>query len=392
MGKRRRRGGSEAKPDPKASRTGCHRRNPYYEKVPDFGELASRHPELRKHMQFSESGFAHLNLRSVDAQIQLAKTLLKEDFHLEWDLPEGHLCPAIPSRIDYLLWAEDIYKASMPTEVSNCVVDVGTGASCIYPLLGCRVLDQSYRFIAIDNDCQALTSASENVSRNSLQARILVREGSLLAPLGKEERVSFTVCNPPFYADPADPGMNPLRTSSGGLPQMVTSGGELEFLKSLAKESALFPNVAWFTSLVGLKRDVYPFETYLREMNADRVVRTSFQIARTRRWAVAWTFGSGGSVDLKQKSSFRATIALRWKHAESEDVLTAIEEFFQKFNYRAERSKMKISAEGIEAIVLAQGNRRFEVELKRSDSQPFTSARTLESVAEELCSDLRSRI
>ena len=51
---------------------------------------------------------------------------------------------------------------------------IGTGSSCIYPLLGCRM--NSWRFLATEVDCEAVKYAVENVERNGLSDKI---EGTL---------------------------------------------------------------------------------------------------------------------------------------------------------------------------------------------------------------------
>lgn len=47
------------------------------------------------------------------------------------------------------------------------VLDIGVGASCIYPLLGAK--KNSWNFIGTEVDQRNLTFARENVTRNGLQ-------------------------------------------------------------------------------------------------------------------------------------------------------------------------------------------------------------------------------
>ena len=56
-----------------------------------------------------------------------------------------------------------LYKAD------SCSV-TGTGASCVYPLLGAKL--NGWRFLATEIDEEAVRFASENVSRNGLSDRI----------------------------------------------------------------------------------------------------------------------------------------------------------------------------------------------------------------------------
>jgi 23S rRNA (adenine1618-N6)-methyltransferase len=63
-----------------------------------------------------------------------------------------NLCPRIPSRINYLLWL-----SINVTEPIDIVLDVGTGATLIYPLIG-RAL-YKWSFIAIEINKQSYESS-----------------------------------------------------------------------------------------------------------------------------------------------------------------------------------------------------------------------------------------
>ena len=54
-------------------------------------------------------------------------------------------------------------------KADSCSV-TGTGASCVYPLLGAKL--NGWRFLATEIDEEAVRFASENVSRNGLSDRI----------------------------------------------------------------------------------------------------------------------------------------------------------------------------------------------------------------------------
>jgi Predicted SAM-dependent methyltransferase len=46
--------------------------------------------------------------------IALNKALLDNDFGITyWDIPEGNLCPTIPSRINYLNWIQELLEVNM---------------------------------------------------------------------------------------------------------------------------------------------------------------------------------------------------------------------------------------------------------------------------------------
>lgn len=106
------------------------------------------------------------------------------------------------------------------TSSSDAVVglDIGTGASAIYPVLGTRCFPH-WRFVATDTDEASLQYASTHIvdrASNALSDRIalLHSDGGAFVPRaegckqvgGKYEaqEVHFTMCNPPFYSSAHD--------------------------------------------------------------------------------------------------------------------------------------------------------------------------------------------
>jgi 23S rRNA (adenine1618-N6)-methyltransferase len=102
--------------------------------------------------------------------MQLTKTLLEADFGLRLGLPDDRLCPPVcivrlsdggvclvplatntsqvPNRHNYILWLKDLMDTTSYKQPGRelCGLDVGTGASCIYPLLG--TAQRPWRFVA----------------------------------------------------------------------------------------------------------------------------------------------------------------------------------------------------------------------------------------------------
>lgn len=156
------------------------------------------------------------------------------------------------------------------------VVSSGTGHSCIYALLGCR-LHPTWRFTTTDVDPRAIECAEKNVTENRLDKRITCllnpdRDKLLLpvlAPLASSEqsnvrgetRYDFCMCNPPFYesweqvSDSRDlKEEEPSAVCLGTESEMVTAGGEVEFVRKLISESLLLRgNVRWFTTKLGIR-------------------------------------------------------------------------------------------------------------------------------------------
>ena len=149
-----------------------HPRN-IYRIRPNFTELAKQYPEFNENVDYDESGIAHVDYNNPKALKSLTKTLLKHDFNLEVDIPDGRLVPTLPMRLNYLLWIEDLLKSINPDYCDREIVgfDIGTGCCAIFPLLGTR-LNSNWRFIASDIDELNLKYSTLNVHNNCLEDRI----------------------------------------------------------------------------------------------------------------------------------------------------------------------------------------------------------------------------
>lgn len=98
----------------------------------------------------------------------------------------------------------------LPSSTSNYIVrglDIGTGASAVYPVLGVACFPQ-WRFFGTDIDASSLAHAKqhivehpENGSRLSDRISLLhVNPSDPYIP-SQEMAIEFTMCNPPFYTN-----------------------------------------------------------------------------------------------------------------------------------------------------------------------------------------------
>ncbi|VDB92841.1 Bgt-4205 [Blumeria graminis f. sp. tritici] len=118
--------------------------------------------------------------------MQLTKSLLKRDFGLHLSLPQDRLCPP---RVSYIVWIQGLLDSSNDscrgTNISSRHIiglDVGTGASCIYPLLG-STMRSNWQFIATEVDEKSLEFARANIELNNLESRIRLVKTDLKDPL-----------------------------------------------------------------------------------------------------------------------------------------------------------------------------------------------------------------
>jgi 23S rRNA A1618 N6-methylase RlmF len=103
--------------------------------------------------------------------------LLLHNFHLQIDLPTNHLCPPVPNRLNYLCWLSELFEfehirpnVDQAQHSSIPLLDIGVGASCIYPLLGSRMY--GWNFYGSDIDQESLVWAHQIVQMNNLQNSI----------------------------------------------------------------------------------------------------------------------------------------------------------------------------------------------------------------------------
>ncbi|ORZ09676.1 ribosomal RNA large subunit methyltransferase F-like protein [Lobosporangium transversale] len=282
-----------------------HPNNPYHNNPPDFVTLAEQYPSLRPYVVLNIKGDrtrGSLNFRDPMALRELTYCLLHRDFSIKLDIPINSLCPAIPNRVNYICWIEDLMRNETESVIHG--IDIGTGASCIYPLLGCT-RNKNWRIMATDINDRSLQFAAKNVIMNNLQDTIVLLKshpkkifpGMLFQE--SEKIYDFCMCNPPFYEDEQD--IQESHDSKEGLPsavclgmpnEMITAGGETQFVQRMIDESCIWrTRIRWYTSMLGKKTSVDKVVAYLKENNIFNITFTTFRQGRTTRWAVGWSFG-----------------------------------------------------------------------------------------------------
>ena len=284
-------------------------RNLYQGEI-DFTALALEYPDFAKKIKPNRQ----LDFSDPESVRQLTLCLLKRDFDLSLNLPEDRLCPPVPNRFNYVLWLQDLLDATSldyhHEYDKNRIVrglDIGTGASCIYPLLGCRARP-GWKFLATEVDEKSLDFARDNVARNGLRASIKILQADIGAAtilpiehLADIDHIDFVMTNPPFYESEAEmtesarKKQRPPNSACTGAPiEMITRGGEVQFVSRLILESLtpfLRKRVQWFTAMLGKLRSITIILERLRSRGCTNYAVTEFiQGQKTRRWAVAWSW------------------------------------------------------------------------------------------------------
>ncbi len=294
----------------------------------NFGELISALPELDNYVLTNEYGSTTINFSDPVAVKMLNKALLKHQYKIEnWDIPEGYLSPPVPGRAQYIQQIAELIsdtgKKSLHLNSDNipvgkdiCILDIGVGANCIYPLIGSSLYGWS--FIGSDTDAFAIESARKNVESNpSLNGLIELRLQSkrelfFSGVLNKGEKISATMCNPPFHNSSemaesmAARKINNLRDKeksgrikrrdmvlnfAGKSSELWTPGGESEFIRGMVFESRDFASQCrWFTSLVSKRESLPGVYDALNKTEASRVIMLPLEKGNKTSRVVAWQF------------------------------------------------------------------------------------------------------
>ncbi|MGL5963131.1 MAG: 23S rRNA (adenine(1618)-N(6))-methyltransferase RlmF, partial [Fusobacteriaceae bacterium] len=266
-------------------------------------------PELKKYIRKNPNGEDTIDFSSSEAVVSLNKALIKTYYKIEnWEIPEGFLCPPIPGRADYVHYIADLLTDNCNTNIS--VLDIGTGANCIYPIIG----SQSYgwNYTASDIDPKSLENAGKILNSNKhLKNKVKLRlqkdkNHIFVGIIERDDRFDLTMCNPPFHSSleealkankrKVENLNNDNRDIKKGLnfggqkAELWCSGGERLFLKKMAKESALFASqVKWFTSLVSNGENLKPTIKILEKLGAQCQVLEMSQGQKISR-VLAWNF------------------------------------------------------------------------------------------------------
>ena len=238
----------------------------------------------------------------------LNTALLKLHYNIDfWEFSDINLCPPIPGRLDYIHHISDVLKASNITEDIR-VLDIGTGASCIYPILG--QAEYAWNFVATDIDEISLKSAQNIINKNDLDNSISLRyqkDSSQIfnGILNEDDTFSVSICNPPFFKSEQKAleatkrklkGLNRVedkisRNFSGSQNELCYKGGEKAFIHNYLYESSLFKKQCyWFTTLVSKKDLVKGMHVSLKKLGATHIKTINMGQGNKVSRIVVWTF------------------------------------------------------------------------------------------------------
>lgn len=274
----------------------------------NFDELIEVNPNLKPFVFVNDYKNKTINFSNQNAVKALNTALLKKFYNLNyWDIPSGYLIPPIPGRADYIHNIADLLQNKKGKEVK--VMDIGTGASLIYPIIGSRIYDWS--FIAVEIEQESLDNCKDILNKNQSLQNIELRlqknpKSIFLGAIKSSEYVDVTICNPPFHASLAEARKGTLRklknlnkdksikkaelNFGGKINELVTEGGEKQFIMQMIKQSERFAqNVGWFTTLVSKSAIIPALTSSLRAKKATfKVIEMASSNKKSR--ILCWKF------------------------------------------------------------------------------------------------------
>ncbi|NQD39103.1 23S rRNA (adenine(1618)-N(6))-methyltransferase RlmF [Permianibacter sp. IMCC34836] len=310
-------------------------RGPY-----DFPALISTEPALAAFVATNLYGNLTLDFANPLAVKTLNRALLRQFYQVrDWDIPAQYLCPPIPGRADYLHYLADLLARGndgvIPRGPRVRLLDIGTGANLVYPLLGQH--EYGWQFVAADIDQPALANAATILRANpGLSEHIALRwqtqpERIFAGVVERDERFDLTLCNPPFHRSLAEAqagterklrglaasaGKNagshrgnrkrigasgagnrdgdkeaPALNFGGQAAELYCPGGEAAFIKRMIRESAdVSKQVLWFSTLVSKAENLPGIHRALQQLPVAEYQTVTMAQGQKQSRFVAWTF------------------------------------------------------------------------------------------------------
>ncbi len=301
-----------------------HSRNKHKERY-DLKLLGKNSPGLIPYIKLNPIGEPTIDFSDNKAVLFLNKALLAKYYNVKnWQIPEGYLCPPIPGRADYIHYTADLLseanEGTLPKGKRIKVLDIGTGANCIYPIIGSQ--EYGWKMTGSDIDPISVKTARLIVQSNPTLAKKIIikeqknRDNIFEGIIEKNERYDITISNPPYHASEDAANKANLRKlknlakgkmteqkarfNFGGSPsELWCKGGEYKFIKKIADESSDFSaQVLWFSTVVSKRENIESLEKHLKRVGACEIKIMKMAQGQKTSHILAWSYFS--AVDQKR--------------------------------------------------------------------------------------------
>jgi len=278
-----------------------HPKNPFAKDY-NFKELIAALPALKQYVFINQYGTETIKFADNKAVRALNTAILKLHYEVSWSIPDGNLCPPIPGRLDYLLYAAELFSSQ-----KLHMLDIGTGANLVYPILASQHF--GWTCVATELENPSFDHAGLLIEKNHFSKEINLRKQKYKSKIFEtvileEDEFDLVVCNPPFYKNKYEAEkknmrkVNNLKLSEkeklnfGGMAnELWYKGGEEGFIKNMITESVQFKNqVHWFTSLVSNKEHLKNIKRAINKTKPKEVKIVEMEHGNKKSRFIAWTF------------------------------------------------------------------------------------------------------
>ncbi|NNE25755.1 MAG: 23S rRNA (adenine(1618)-N(6))-methyltransferase RlmF [Saprospiraceae bacterium] len=281
----------------------------------DLVVLSKAVPALKRFVHKGKRGQNTIDFSDPAAVRLLNTALLKHHYGLEyWEFPKANLCPPIPGRAEYIHHAADLLAESnqgvIPRGNQITCIDIGTGASCIYPIIG--VVEYAWNFIGTDIEPNSIIASQKIIDSNPiLQNKITLRSQRNANQVFKGvvnpgEKIDIAICNPPFHASKEvmlKGNQRKVRNLSGSREsgthhnfagnynELIYKGGEFQFIKNMLTESLKYSNsIFWFTCLLSKESNLQKLSRLIQKNNPTFTKTIEIQTGHKKSRILAWTY------------------------------------------------------------------------------------------------------
>lgn len=277
-----------------------HPNNPHVGRY-DFVKLVAALPALKQYLVDNPKGDKSIDFSDAQAVKCLNQALLAHFYGVRfWQIPDGYLCPPIPGRADYIHHlAQFLSEQGIDPSKGVRALDIGTGASCIYPIVGTQAYN--WRFVASDINpisikvSQTIVDSNKNL-KGKIKLRLQANETDIFNGLIKsDDKFTITMCNPPFHDSPesaiasnqrkvknlakgkagkgiSDKAANANLNFGGQNAELWCAGGELAFIQTMISQSVGFSvQIKFFSTLVSKKANLPALKTALKQVKAKKI-------------------------------------------------------------------------------------------------------------------------
>lgn len=281
-----------------------HPRNKF-NKAYNIEQLAKNTPDLRKYIIQVDHDHLSIDFTQPEAVFHLNKALLKTTYGIKgWRVLPKSLVPTVPGRLNYIHYLADLLGGKTGRGVH--ILDIGTGSSIIYPILG--VKEYGWLFTGSETHVPSLMNGNAILKDNpELAKSIRLRQQNNPKNILKDiilpkEYYDAIICNPPFFKSQEDHEAQVSRKNKnlrisqdansnyqGLSTELWTDGGEKKFITQLIYDSFTFKDqIGYCTTLVSNKENIKPLRAILEYHKVEDIQMINMSQGNKINRILAW--------------------------------------------------------------------------------------------------------